>query len=946
MDNQKVDLMFIQETWLRKCDTSIIVEIKELGYTAITSRKSRKLDWGGGVCLLCKTSINVIKVRSKPYKSFEHLICKLLTKSGLVYFVNIYRPEYSLKNKYTVKQFIVEFVDFLEKYIPDNHDCILIGDFNFHVELANINDNQLTSCQRDKKKDALHFLETLSDFGLNQLVNRETHLLGGTLDLLITHDPSIITNHSVGLQDEVCKSDHFAVNFYIDRHLTHKDLFTTITRRNYGEVNHDTLIADLKNSNLSLVTPDLDVNSTVQIFNSSIATIMDLHCPAKTHKVRSRPSQQWYTSELGDLKRTKRRAERKYKKYPTSRTRNELNEIKLVYKKAIFKAREKFYSNISEEEKNDMGKLFKRVNYLVDNNSNRNVLPTATDPTQLANDLGNFFADKVNAIRTEISDRIDHAQHGLGIEHSFSGCTLFDFEPSDKTELTEIITSMNNKFSTVDPIPPSFIKQHLDYFLPILLDIVNKSLSMGFPDNLKHTTVNPIYKEKGSDSELFKSYRPVSNLPFLSKLIEKVALKRINKHLQSFNLLPLNQSGYIKQHSCETAICKITNDLQQIVHEGKMAVLVLLDLSAAFDTIDHSILINLLQHKFGITGNVLQWLKSYSKGRTFSVKIKHVKGGRILMIYGVPQGSILGPLLFILYISDIPEVACNHDVLNQGYADDTQLYIGFNPVVDFTNNSNKLKDCIKDLESWMTSNFLQLNVDKTEVLFVGKPNDFAVHSLQIEIGIKTYSSDSSQNVRSLGVELDKTLSMKATISDRVKSCYFNLKKISRIRSFLSVRHKLFLINAFILSKLDYCNIALACVPTIHLKPLEKVLNAAMRFVYSLKPRMNTSSYLQKSHILPVAYRIKFKTCTTAFKVVHQQCPSYMRDIVKFREPSERNLRSNMDTYVLAHSNYTNSIEYTMIMNWNSLPYHIRSSTTLNIFKKKLKTFYFALAFSR
>ena len=372
----------------------------------------------------------------------------------------------------------------------------------------------------------------------------------------------------------------------------------------------------------------------------------------------------------------------------------------------------------------------------------------------------------------------------------------------------------------------------------------------------------------------------------------------------------------------------------------------MLDLSAAFDTIDHSILINLLQHKFGITGNVLQWLKSYLKGRTFSVKIKHVKGGRILMIYGVPQGSILGPLLFILYISDIPEVACNHDVLNQGYADDTQLYIGFNPVVDFTHNSNKLKDCIKDLESWMTSNFLQLNVDKTEVLFVGKPNDFAVHSLQIEIGIKTYSSDSSQNVRSLGVELDKTLSMKATISDRVKSCYFNLKKISRIRSFLSVRHKLFLINAFILSKLDYCNIALACVPTTHLKPLEKVLNAAMRFVYSLKPRMNTSSYLQKSHILPVAYRIKFKTCTTAFKVVHQQCPSYMRDIVKFREPSERNLRSNMDTYVLAHSNYTNSIEYTMIMNWNSLPYHIRSSTTLNIFKKKLKTFYFALAFSR
>lgn len=207
-----------------------------------------------------------------------------------------------------------------------------------------------------------------------------------------------------------------------------------------------------------------------------------------------------------------------------------------------------------------------------------------------------------------------------------------------------------------------------------------------------------------------------------------------------------------------------------------------------------------------------------------------------------------------------------------------------------------------------------------------------------------FQSSINANVRSLGAYLDATLSMKAMINEQAKSCHFNLRKIGRIRNCLNTADRLLLVKAFILNKLDYCNILLSTVPVSYLKPLQKVLNYAMRFAYCLKKRTSVSSYLKESHILPIVFRIKFKCCVTVYQILNNLSPTYLNDFVQIRFPSEFSLRSNMDTLQLTEPSNRKSIQYALSKHWNELPFNIRSSINVTTFKSCLKTHYFDLAY--
>ncbi|KAL5272394.1 hypothetical protein ACHWQZ_G000556 [Mnemiopsis leidyi] len=265
--------------------------------------------------------------------------------------------------------------------------------------------------------------------------------------------------------------------------------------------------------------------------------------------------------------------------------------------------------------------------------------------------------------------------------------------------------------------------------------------------------------DKGGDVNSFKNYHPISNLTFLSKVIEKCVQKELSAYLEANNLHASHQSGYRANHSCETATLKIYNDLLCLSDSKNKVVHLLLDLSAAFDTVNHNILISKLKNEFGLKGEVLDWFKSYLADRSFTVSINGKLSSKCFLKVGVPQGSILGPILFILYTKELNPIAQRHEFHIHLYADDTQLYIEFNPLYEnLSNIEQRIIACLNDIKNWMTSNKLKVNQDKTEILIVQTKNNFSSWTVPyITLSEEGETLNTSPVVKSLGVLFDEFL---------------------------------------------------------------------------------------------------------------------------------------------------------------------------------------------
>ena len=428
-----------------------------------------------------------------------------------------------------------------------------------------------------------------------------------------------------------------------------------------------------------------------------------------------------------------------------------------------------FYSDWINENSQDQRHLFRKAQTLL-GMKHQNPLPPHSNPAELSKDLANCFSMKVNTIRSSIESATTNSEASSSVsisdsETSSSSIKLSHFCDVSIDGIKHLVSSAPNKTCDLDPIPTSLIKSSIHLLAPILKDIIGTSLTSGhFPSQWKHAVIRPKLKKQNLDP-LLSNYRPLSNLTFLSKLAEKAVASQIIEHLNQHQLFPTTQSAYRKHHSTETALLKVKNDILLNMNKQHITFLVLLDLSSAFDTIDHTILLNRLRTDFGICDSSLSWVQSYLSGRTQSVSINSTNSSSFPVEFGVPQGSCLGPLLFTLYTSPLFELIKSHLPSMHCYADDTQIYLSFKPDSPSSEKSaiQAIESCVSEIRSWLLCNKLLINDSKTEFQIIGTKHQLSkIHLDNILVGNSSISS--SMEVRNLGSWFDNNLSVSTHVS--------------------------------------------------------------------------------------------------------------------------------------------------------------------------------------
>ena len=312
-----------------------------------------------------------------------------------------------------------------------------------------------------------------------------------------------------------------------------------------------------------------------------------------------------------------------------------------------------------------------------------------------------------------------------------------------------------------------------------------------------------------------------------------------------------------------------------------VTLLLLLDLSAAFDTVNHALLLQRLQTKFGICGTALDWLNSYLSGRTQQVLTNGTLSDYFSLNCGVPQGSCLEPILFIIYSSKLFDIIKRHLPQVNTYADDTHVYISFKPdsAVDQESALQALEACVADIRRWMLCDRLMVNDDKTEFLIIGTKHQLEKVSID-HVSVGSTPIKPSTEVRNLGVWLDSNLSMSSHIAKICSFVLYHLYNIRRIRKYLSREATETLVHALVTSRLDYCNSVLYNLPAYQIKKIQRVQNTAARLIYRLSKFCHITPVLRELHWLPVNSWIQFKISVITFKVLHGLAPMNLNDLVR------------------------------------------------------------------
>lgn len=792
---------------------------------------------------------------------------------------------------------------------------------------------------------------------MSQHVKTPTHKKGHILDLVITKNCAdtvsdiSVSNHQI--------TDHSSVVAHLLVGQPPQKIRKLVSSRNIKRIPLAQFSSDIAEQLAGLVSvrDGSDVNRYAEQYLETVSRTLEQHAPTTTKLRAQAVNARWMTAEIKAARILRRSNEAKWRRTGLEVHRQIFKEHRDDVHKLIISAKKAYYQHkISHASSRETFAI------LADLTEPNNTTLPAEPSVDLANRLASFFDNKVQVIRENIMFRSSSMPSFMESDHEPvpADDSFPDLRPLDIVELRHLFRESNNKSCGLDPCPTNLLKDSLDAHLPAVLHLFNASLNHGvFPEAFKRADVTPILKKPGLDEQLLSNYRPVSNLQFLSKLLERVVVDRLLSHIEQLNLHEKFQSAYQSHHSTETALLRVQDDISGALDRNRGVMLAMIDLSAAFDTVDHSKFITLLEDKYAVKGGALDWFRSYLSGRQFSVKVDSFRSDQYPLNCGVPQGSVLGPVIFNMYTTPLERIVQRHKLHYHKYADDMQIYGEFDPKSDSDRQriKHQLEHCLADIRAWMLKNMLKINDNKTELIVFMNPQQAKVVVQQSDSSVPAIllgdsTIEATNTVRNLGVVMNIHLDAGDQISAVVKSCNYHLRKIAQVRHYISDEACKLAVLTLVMSRLDYCNGLLSGATALQLNKLQRIQNRAARLV--VRPCvvrgqvLHMTPILQQLHWLPVRQRVAYKLCLQVYKCLHDTGPSYLKELLHLYTRDQRLRQASHHQLVPRHPRRSvgrAGFSVSAPTSWNMLPSDLRQADTVAGFQRNLKTFLWHMAYS-
>jgi hypothetical protein len=928
-----LDVMFLVETW-HDSDSVCLARLRADGYLVMDRSRPRLVTDTlatnhGGMAVVAAPGIRLaaFDLGVKP-ESFELLVVRITSGSMSHVAVVIYRPG----SQPCTRTFIDEFADVVSRAGLLGDPVVLVGDVNIRLD----RDDDPWTCQ---------FNDIISAHGMKCHVTSPTHDRGGLLDVVITP----VDQSPMPLVDivDVGLSDHRLLRW--ETRLTRPlPTYDTVNTRPWKQLNLDILRSSLLSSRLcdSSAWAGLSADDLAEIYDTELTAVLDVLVPHRSLRIRKRASDPWFDTECRESKREVRRLERASrqasKTNSTSATEAESawRTACRAYRELLQSKREAFWRTQVDEQRGQPRRLWRSV----DNIMGRGKPPDTDDIA--ADVFHRFFDDKIASVLQSTAGAPPPT-----FTRCPSECSMDCFRMPTCDEIISAVKHLPDKQCLSDPIPTRYVKACADTLTPFIAHMFGLCMRNGeFPARFKDAYITPIVKKAGMDLWDPKSYRPISNLYVLSKLMERLVAKQLLDYIDSSGLMPRLQSAYRRFHSTETAVLRVLADILSSLDRGDVIVLSLLDLSAAFDTVDHSILLRRLELSYGLSGSVLRWFHSYLTDRSQAVRRRGSDSTRQSVPQGVPQGSVLGPILFLLYTADLLTLIEGQGFRPHLYADDTQVYASC-PPTSTAELQRRLSACLDDVILWMRSNRLQLNTSKTEILWCATGRrQHQVPTDDVRVGSDLVTPVSS--VRNLGIYVDSDVSMRTHVIKTAAACFAVLRRLRSISRYVTRPVMQSLVVALVLSRLDYGSATLIGLPANLICRLESILHSAARLVVGARSYDHITPILQGLHWLRYPQRIQFRVAVLTFRCLHGMAPRYLSDdLERIAEiDSRRRLRSSSSNALMVPRTRLATVgdrafPVAAACLWNSLPFAVTSSTSLAMFRCRLKTELFRICYN-